>query len=351
MTEDIQRNTAKSEMKAVRFYGVEDVRFEMVPCPKPKDNEVLIQVLYAGICGSDLHIYKKGMFVQNIPETMGHEFVGRVVSAGEKCSRELIGKIVSANPMVPCMKCPSCMEGNYNTCHELGFIGEVRQGCFAEYIAMPCDAVFEIPCGAYSSFDEIKKYVLTEPLAVALNVCNRSACTQDDKVAIIGAGPIGLLTCAVLKKERKVKSITMVDLSTTRLEYARKVGSDFCFTNSDDLMYDYDLIIDCAGVEASIAAGVSHVKANGRVCIVSIFENPAGIDCNEIVSRQLSIIGANVYHYKDLTDAAALICRSGDYFDILITNEFKPEDCRDAFMLLSSRDKTVEKVVFNTYYQ
>ena len=160
-------------MKAARYYGIQDVRFETVEKPACGPTDALIQVSYAGICGSDLHIYNKGMFIQNIPETMGHEFVGVIRQVGDQVKGFAPGDVVIANPMVPCMHCPSCQAGSYNTCEGLGFIGEVRQGCFAEYIAMDQETLIKVPPQA-----DQEKIALSEPLAVALNICDRA---QADK--------------------------------------------------------------------------------------------------------------------------------------------------------------------------
>ena len=344
-------------MKTVRYYGIEDVRYEELAIPAIGADDVLIKVLYAGICGSDLHIYRKGMFVQRIPETMGHEFVGMVEDLGENVKGFKPGQLVTANPMVPCMECDSCRSGNYNTCDSLGFIGEVRPGCFAGYISMPEKDVIPIQGAGGISLEikntdkteileKIRKYVLTEPLAVALNVCHRINCSKNDKVAIIGAGPIGLLCCSVLKQVEGVAHVTLVDLAEARLAYGKAIGADLCIQNSDDLTDDYDVIVDCAGVAPSVNSAVKHVRSNGRIGIVSVFENPVGIDCSEIVNRQLNIIGANVYHRSDMEEAAELLSDSAYNFEAVITNEFPPGDCKKAFALLNSGDKNAEKVVF-----
>lgn len=373
-------------MKTVRYYGIEDVRYEELAVPEVGADDVLIKVLYAGICGSDLHIYRKGMFVQRIPETMGHEFVGVIEALGENVNGFKPGQLVTANPMVPCMECDSCRAGNYNTCDSLGFIGEVRPGCFAGYISMPEKDVIPIPGVGLISLDDgnsngnemkllsggngntykkgnedkceikntdkievlkkIRKYVLTEPLAVALNVCHRINCSKNDKVAIIGAGPIGLLCCSVLKQVEGVAHVTLVDLAEARLAYGKAIGADLCIQNSDDLTDDYDVIVDCAGVAPSVNGAVKHVRSNGRIGIVSVFENPVGIDCSEIVNRQLNIIGANVYHRSDMEEAAELLSNNAYNFETVITNEFPPEDCKKAFALLNSGNKNAEKVVF-----
>ena len=150
-------------MKTARYYGIEDIRYEELPVPNCGEKDVLIKVAYAGICGSDLHIYKKGMFIQNIPETMGHEFSGTVIKTGSKFHSLQAGDRVTANPMVTCGNCIACRTGHRGSCETLGFIGEVRPGCFAEYIALPQEDVIKAPPGI-----DLKKLALAEPLAVEM---------------------------------------------------------------------------------------------------------------------------------------------------------------------------------------
>ena len=170
-------------MKTARYYGIEDIRCEEQPLPDCGEEDVLIKVAYAGICGSDLHIYKKGMFIQNIPETMGHEFSGTVVKTGRKVHSLQAGDRVTANPMVTCGTCIACRTGRRGSCETLGFIGEVRPGCFAEYIALPQEDVIQAPPDI-----DLKLLALAEPLAVALNICEQAKPEPTDNILIIGPG-------------------------------------------------------------------------------------------------------------------------------------------------------------------
>ncbi len=123
-------------MFAARYYGIKNVIVEDVAKPVCGPNEVLIEIKYAGICGSDLHIYRKGMFVTSIPETLGHEFVGIVKEVGSKVNNRKLGDRVVGDPRVFCGNCRWCKEENYHLCPQLGFIGEVSPGCFAEFITI-----------------------------------------------------------------------------------------------------------------------------------------------------------------------------------------------------------------------
>lgn len=327
-------------MKAARYYGIQDVRFEEVPKPSCKPDEALIKISYAGICGSDLHIYNKGMFIQNIPETMGHEFVGVIEAVGSEVSGFAPGDAVIANPMVPCMQCPSCQEGSYNTCEALGFIGEVRQGCFTEYIAMPQDTLIHVPANA-----DLQKVALSEPLAVALNICKRANFQPEDRVALIGVGPIGLLTIMAAKNLYGVTDITAVDLSEVRLGLAEQVGASATYQKLPEDSR-FDKVIDAAGQPVTFNTAVRHVKANGYIYVVSIFEKDFIFDINALVSLQATLVGCNVYTRENLEDAVRVIADGSVDVGPLISRIFDITQCKEAFELLNSQDKSVAKILF-----
>ena len=316
------------------------MRFEEIDPPACGPNQALIKVSYAGICGSDLHIYNKGMFVQNVPETMGHEFVGVIEEVGSEVSGFAPGDVVIANPMVPCMKCASCRAGSYNTCQALGFIGEVRQGCFAQYIAMDQETLIHVPGEA-----DRKKIALAEPLAVALNICRRAGFRPGDRVALIGAGPIGLLTILAARALYGVKEIAAVDLSRARLELARQAGASQVYTSLPDGLR-FNKVLDAAGQPVTFQTAARHVEANGFLYVVSIFEKDFVFDINGLVSAQITLVGCNVYTREDLEEAVKVISDGRVDVGPLISRVFDLEQCAEAFALLNDRDKRAAKVLF-----
>ncbi|MDO4960585.1 MAG: alcohol dehydrogenase catalytic domain-containing protein [Eubacteriales bacterium] len=346
-------------MKAARYYGIHDIRYEEIDKPVHGADEVLIRVAYSGICGSDLHIYNKGMFIINIPETMGHEFVGIVEAVGENVKGYKPGDCVTANPMVPCHECDSCHEESYNTCENLSFIGECRQGCFAEYIVMDEKTLIKIPvklsadaginsaagAGDPDEFSALKPLALTEPLAVALNICKRAQFKPDERIAVIGAGPIGMLTCIAAKSLYGVKDITAVDLSEVRLELAEKVGADHTYQMLPDGL-KFDKIVDAAGAPVTFNTALKHIRANGSVYVVSIFEKEFIFDINLIVSMQASVVGCNVYTETEMKEAAEAIALGRVDVSPLISRVFDLTECAEAFKLVASADKSVAKVLF-----
>ena len=326
-------------MKTARYYGIEDIRYEELPVPNCGEKDVLIKVAYAGICGSDLHIYKKGMFIQNIPETMGHEFSGTVIKTGSKVHSLQAGDRVTANPMVTCGNCIACRTGHRGSCETLGFIGEVRPGCFAEYIALPQEDVIKAPPDI-----DLKKLALAEPLAVALNICRQAKPAPTDKVLIIGAGPIGLLTALALKNVCGLENPTILGRSPARLSIAKALGMKTTTQLGDDSYFD--LIIEAAGNETALSTAVAHALPGGKICVVSIFEDDFIFDINTIVAKQLSIIGCNVYETRHIQESTKLLADGIIDPSPLVTDTYDLADCREAFAALCSKDKKACKILF-----
>lgn len=326
-------------MKTARYYGIEDIRYEELPLPNCGEKDVLIKVAYAGICGSDLHIYKKGMFIQNIPETMGHEFSGTVIKTGSKVHSLQAGDRVTANPMVTCGNCIACRTGHRGSCETLGFIGEVRPGCFAEYIALPQEDVIKAPPDI-----DLKKLALAEPLAVALNICRQAKPAPTDKVLIVGPGPIGLLTALALKNVCGLENPTILGRSPARLSIAKALGMKTTTQLGDDSYFD--LIIEAAGNETALSTAVSHALPGGKICVVSIFEDDFIFDINTIVAKQLSIIGCNVYETRHIQESTKLLADAIIDPSPLVTDTYDLADCREAFAALCSKDKKACKILF-----
>ena len=326
-------------MKTARYYGIEDIRYEELPVPNCGEKDVLIKVAYAGICGSDLHIYKKGMFIQNIPETMGHEFSGTVIKTGSKVHSLQAGDRVTANPMVTCGNCIACRTGHRGSCETLGFIGEVRPGCFAEYIALPQEDVIKAPPDI-----DLTQLALAEPLAVALNSCRQAKPAPTDKVLIVGPGPIGLLTALALKNVCGLENPTILGRSPARLSIAKALGMKTTTQLGDDSYFD--LIIEAAGNETALSTAVAHALPGGKICVVSIFEDDFIFDINTIVAKQLSIIGCNVYETRHIQESTKLLADGIIDPSPLVTDTYDLADCREAFAALCSKDKKACKILF-----
>lgn len=327
-------------MLAARYYGIGDVRVEDIPIPACGPGEVLVKVAYAGICGSDLHVFRKGMFVTCVPVTMGHEFSGTVLETGAGVSGFSTGDNVAGDPRVFCGKCRWCRQGKYNLCPGLGFIGEVSPGCFAEYIVLDHRRLLKVP----SSVD-LQTAALVEPLAVALHISQRGKFSEKDAVGIIGAGPIGLLT-AIVAKAVPVKEVAVIDLSPARLELAKKIGADRVLAAfPEDPGEQVDVAVEAAGVEAALAGALRWLRPEGRLVMAGLYEEKVWVEPNDVLVKELNITGINAYETSDLEKAVELL--AGGKLDVtpVVSHVLPLQSAAEGFAMLTAPEKKASKVL------
>lgn len=327
-------------MLAVRYHGFQNVKTEDIPRPKCGPGEVLIKVAYAGICGSDLHVYRKGMFVTSTPVTMGHEFSGVIEDVGENVQNVKPGDHVVGDPRVSCGVCSFCQEGKINLCPGLGFIGEVSPGCFAEYIVMDPSKLLTLPPTV-----DLKQAAMVEPLAVALHIAHRGEFSKEESLGVVGAGPIGLLTVMVAKQIFNVPSVTVLDLSEQRLEWAGKLGADHTLKLFGDDSSLVDVAVDAVGIEATLNGAVQWVKPGGRLVMAGIYEKSIQIDPNEIVSKELNVTGINTYNRSDLEESIELMAAGRIDVTPLISHVLPVDEAPKGFEMLTSPEVQAVKIL------
>ncbi|WP_244439764.1 zinc-dependent alcohol dehydrogenase [Nitratireductor aquibiodomus] len=189
-------------MEAVRLHGVGDLRHETVTAPAaPERDEVTLAVSVAGICGSDLHNYRTGAWISRAPSVAGHEFTGSVTALGEGVSHVAIGDRVIVDSRWTCGTCQACRNGVRQVCTNLGFLGEVIDGGFAEQVTLPARNVIKAPAGVADRY-----LAMAEPLAVALHALNLMDMPKGAEIVVAGCGPIGgLITLLATRAGHPVK--------------------------------------------------------------------------------------------------------------------------------------------------
>lgn len=326
-------------MLAVRFFGIEDVRVENIDRVSPSPGQALVKIIYGGICGSDLHIYRKGMFVESIPETMGHEFIGRIESAPTDSGFKP-GDIVVGDPRVTCGQCQGCTTGNSQCCSRLGFIGEVSPGGFAEYLAIDPAKLIKLGDNV-----DTRQGALVEPLAVAVHACHFIKRTEH--ALVIGAGPIGLLIAYLLKKQYGVAEVAVADIDPYRLELAKKAGADLLVGDLNEVSGKYDCIVDAVGLEKVLNTALEIAAVRGCIYVSAIYEEIPVCDINLVVGKELSIIGNNGYNFDDMKEAADLI-NSGQYdLSWLISRTVPAINAPEAFRALVEKNKKDSKILID----
>ena len=289
-------------MKALRWYGRQDLRYDDVPDPSPGPGELKIKVTLAGICGSDMHEYTSGPIMiprERLPLTIGHEYVGRVAAVGEGVTGFEIGDRVSGVGNYYCGECYCCKKGHYNICVNQGFIGLSSGGCFAEYFTLPVTACYHLPDNVP---DEAGAMV--EPLAVSLHAVRRGNVQMGDTVAVVGDGTIGLAALA----GARIAGASYVYLIAKYREHGeigRKMGAtEVLYLDEGDPIerlqkltggLGADVALECVGRPETPQLAVDLTRRGGTVVIVGVFAKSGTVDFNTLMFTERSMVGSSIY--------------------------------------------------------
>ena len=219
-------------MKAARLHSIGDLRCDEVQVPVPHGKELLVKVGACGICGSDIpRVLHNG--VHFYPIVLGHEFSGDVVEVGEGVTKTKVGDRASAAPLLPCMKCDDCQNGNFSLCKHYSFIGSRQQGSNAEYVLLPEQNA--VPFDPSISYEQGAMF---EPSTVALHGLIQNDYQGGQYVAILGCGTIGIFTMQWAKIFGS-KKVVVFDISDERLALATRMGADEVInTTKENFMAD-----------------------------------------------------------------------------------------------------------------
>ncbi|MEZ5667503.1 MAG: alcohol dehydrogenase catalytic domain-containing protein [Alphaproteobacteria bacterium] len=276
-------------MKAVRLHGVGDMRVEEIAAPgDPGPGEVLVRVDAAGICGSDVHNFRTGMWISRLPTVPGHEFCGTVVAAGPGSAlRE--GQRVVADSRVSCGGCARCRAGRPHLCAAIGYVGEVCDGGFAGMVRLPAGQVLalaDVPVAAAAA-------AMAEPLAVAAHALNRLAPETGMPVAIAGAGAIGALA-ALLLRQRGHGPVYIADRNRERLALVTAATGAVAADLADlagAIGEAPAFAIEATGSGAVADTLLAQLAPAARVASVGIFHGRASLDLNRIVEGEIDWLG------------------------------------------------------------
>ena len=263
-------------MKAYVLEEIGQLAYKDVPTPQLGDDEVLVEVVNAGICGSDIpRIFKTGTY--HFPTIPGHEFAGIVRQAATEANKRFIGKNVGVFPLIPCMECEPCQDMAYEMCKSYNYLGSRTDGGFAEYVAVPVWNLIELPSEV--SFEDA---AMLEPTCVALHAVRQADMMEVRSAAVYGCGTIGMLVLQWLAA-MGIENIYAVGTRKEQQELAAGLTTcTFCSCHEKNpVAYireqtdgaGVDVVFECVGVSESINNAVSLVRAGGQVVFVG---NPAG---------------------------------------------------------------------------
>ena len=322
-------------MKALYFDGQLSLRD--VPDPKPGPGEALIRVRLAGICGTDRQILKGYSGFHGIP---GHEFVGEVVECEDK---RWIGRRVVGDINVTCGHCEWCRRGLGRHCVSrtvMGIIG--RPGAFAEFVTLPIANLHEVP-------DEVpdEEAVFVEPLAAAAEILEQMPLAPGTRVAVLGAGRLGLLVAQVLRhvggevtligrSEWKLKLAQPWGLNTVKLEQVGARGTASQHAQVDTPLLaprSFGVVVEATSSPEGLEQALQLVEPRGTVVMKSTFHEPAHFDTANLVVNEITLLGSRCGNFATAID---LLRRDAIHVEEMISRVFALADGPEAFAYLES---------------
>ncbi len=292
-------------MRAAVYHGARDVRITEMEMSVPRHGEATVEVAYCGICGSDLHEYVDGPHAipvgephpasgMTAPLVLGHEFCGTVTAVGPGVSGFAPGDRVAVEPNYRCGTCPRCLAGDYHICRHFGFAGLMGNGGLADFATVPAYMLHRLP-----DVVPFEQAALFEPAAVALHALRRSGVDRNTTVAVVGLGPIGLLTVRLLAW-LEVPTIVAVDVTRSRLCLAGKLGAtDLVEPGEEGTVAEQireltdgqgvDVAFEVVGAQDTVRGCLDATRKGGRVILVGL-AGELCVDAFSLVNNEQSII-------------------------------------------------------------
>jgi L-iditol 2-dehydrogenase len=332
-------------MKAARLHGPRDMRVDDgLSAAEPAPGEALIRVRAVGVCGSDVHFYVDGRIGDTpapFPYILGHEFSGEIAALGPGVSEPPVGTRVAVDPAVPCERCEVCLDGNPNCCPSTRFPGSPPvQGALCEWYAHPAHLCVPLPANL-----DFADGAMLEPLGIGIHATTLAELKPGDSVAIIGAGPIGLLALQ-LALASGVRAAYVSEPVSERRELATQLGATtVCDPQVDDpaawLLEQtqgrgVDVAVEAAWGQEAVEQAVQMARPGGKVVVVGIpREDVTSFPNSPARSKGLTILMSR--RMKSVhSRAIALVERGVVDLRALVTHRFPLERAGEAFELMAS---------------
>lgn len=282
-------------MKAISFPKPREVAVIDIAAPNVAPDEVLVDVCYVGLCGTDLNTYRGRFPLVSYPRIPGHEVSGIIAAKGGEVPAGIeVGDRVALSPYTHCGICPACRAGRTNSCQFNQTLGVQRDGAMTKRVTIHYSKVFS------SKVLSLQELALVEPLSVGYHAANRGRVTEMDTVLVIGCGVVGI--GAIVASGRKGATVIAVDIDDRKLEAARSFGAHYTLnTVKEEALDELDRLTDQEGVSVAIEAvgspatyqlAVKAVAFAGRVVYVGYAKDPVTYDTADFVRKELDIMGS-----------------------------------------------------------
>ncbi|MFC4354259.1 zinc-binding dehydrogenase [Chryseomicrobium palamuruense] len=337
-------------MKAVYIQDAYQVEVQEVEVPKLTDQDVLIEVKIAGICGSDIHTYKGLHPFRKPPVIIGHEISGVVKEVGKDVTHVKVGDNVTVEPQIGCGECVYCRDGQVNLCTNRTAPGlNGWFGTMAEYFVAPKETVFLLP----DTMDHVQG-VLVEPLAVGVHAIRKGQIGVGSRVAILGAGPIGLLAMAVARASGA--TVTYVtDVLDYALDAAKEMGASHTKNIRDNASWHeeainesgglFDVVLIAAGIPGIIDDSLKLLRKGGKVITIAMFNGTQTFDIHNLQNQEKEIIGCMTYNSVDTETAIELLNTNQIIIEPLISHQLHMDQAGYGFQIVDKKQDNSLKVL------
>jgi L-iditol 2-dehydrogenase len=338
-------------MRAAELIAPLTFRLTDMPIEDPGSGEVQVRIEAVGVCGSDLHAFTEGGVgsTPNVyPMVLGHEPAGRIVKTGVGVTGLAAGDRGALEPALYCYHCESCLSGRHNVCANIRFLSNHHHpGFFRERVNLPVANFLPILAGM--SFNEA---ALAEPLAVAMHSLRLASIRPGETVAVIGAGPIGLLTIAALRAAQAGR-IWAVEPLAHRRDLARGIGAHAAIEPGEAAeeilrgtgQRGVDCAIDCAAGEHTTSQAIQLTRSAGRVALTGIHSTPVvSMDGSAMRRKELTIFNVRRSNHET-REALELLHAHAEWFRPLLTHTREIEHIDEAFALASQYRDGVGKMI------
>lgn len=326
--------------------GIVEIKETEMPVVTP--GHALLKLQYGGICGSDLGTYRGSFLYTQYPRIPGHEFSAEIVEIGANDQGLKTGMIVTANPYFNCGHCYSCTRGNVNCCMSNQTMGAQRDGAFMQYITMPVERVYD---GKGLS---PKVLALIEPFCISYHAVKRAKIKPGDNVLVVGSGTIGCL--AAMAAKLAGARVFVSDICEGKLEYAKKLGVDGVFVNSNEEVFKekvqeitggkgFDISMEAVGLPVTFKNCIDAAAYRGRVVIVGIGKQSLDFFYSIIQTKELDIFGSRNALKEDFIELIDIVKAGKIDLEKIISNVYDFSEAQAAFEDLSTRGADKLKVL------
>lgn len=346
-------------MKAAILEKYNQISVGEKPDPKMSSDEVLVEVKFASICGSDQHLYKGDFHPRTkLPFTPGHEFAGVVKDVGENVKNVEVGEHVAVDPIIWCGKCDACKNEHYPACEKLKLLGIDQDGGFGQFIAVPPSMLFKVPNSVAH-----EHAALVEVYSIGFHACRRAKVKTGDSIVIFGGGKVGQCVMQAARTKTTAK-LFVVDIIEGRLDIIRKSYPDVRVINAvkEDPVevinnetdgHGVDIAFEVVGHATEIEGRVNPVRGcvqsirgGGVVCVLGLGDDPIPIVYKELIWKEATIIASRVSH-GEFSESIEHLAKGNLKPDALITSVLPIDKIQNGFDMLEQHPDKYLKILLD----